>query len=32
MLYMQTVETGTYGLLKSLMADMAFNYFALSGG
>ncbi len=32
MLYLHTVEAGTYGLLKSLMADTAFNRFALAGG
>lgn len=32
MLYTQTVETGTYGLLKSIMADPAFDRFALAGG
>lgn len=32
MLYIQTVETGTYGLLKTLMSDAEFNGFALAGG
>lgn len=32
MLYTQTVETGTYGLLKSLMADDTFSQFSLAGG
>ena len=32
MLYAQTVETGTFKLLKSLMADAAFKPFALAGG
>lgn len=32
MLYTQTVETGTYGLLKSIMVDPTFDRFALAGG
>lgn len=32
MLYTQTVEAGTYELLKSLMSDQAFRQFALAGG
>lgn len=32
MLYTQTVEAGTYELLKSLMADQTFRQFALAGG
>lgn len=32
MLYTQTVEAGTYELLKSLMADQTFRHFALAGG
>lgn len=32
MLYTQTVEKGTYELLKSIMADEMFNQFALAGG
>lgn len=32
MLYTQTVETGTYELLKSIMADTTFSGFALAGG
>lgn len=32
MLCTQTVETGTYELLKSLMADNTFSRFSLAGG
>ncbi len=32
MLYSQSVETGTYKLLKAIMADAAFHQFALAGG
>lgn len=32
MLYTQTVEAGTYELLKSLMTDQTFSQFALAGG
>lgn len=32
MLYTQTVEAGTYGLLKSIMSDSTFSGFALVGG
>ncbi len=32
MLYTQTVEAGTYELLKSLMSDQTFRQFALAGG
>ncbi len=32
MLYAQTVEAGTYKLLKALMADARFSQFALAGG
>jgi len=32
MLYAQTVETGTYKLLKLIMADETFNQFSLAGG
>lgn len=32
MLYTQTVETGTYKLLKSIMSDTVFDQFSLAGG
>ena len=32
MLHTQTVETGTYELLKSIMSDTVFDQFSLAGG